>query len=158
MNEQYFQALAKGTCPDFVISGYPEYGSDPCSLDHRQRCELTRAAHHVLSSLFTRIPIRAFLVVGHADKALRKPVSERAAFEREISQQRADAGREALLKELTILAGGPAIRWMVQHHAIGIGNLRPLVGYARFEEEMRRNRRIEIVCASWPVSEPVCAV
>lgn len=158
LNVQFFRTLSKCTRPDFVISGYPEYGSDPDKLDPFQRRELSRAAQHIRNSLITRDTIRAFVVVGHADKALRKPMQERAAFEREISQQRADAGREALLKELTRLAGGPAIKWAFRHCAIGIGNLRPVVTNAATEGEMRKNRRIEIVCVYWPVSKPCCAV
>jgi flagellar motor protein MotB len=148
--------LARCIRPDYAIAGYPEYGTDTAQLDAQQRRELTRAADEILSSQFTRLPVRAFLVIGNADKALRKAVPERAAFEQEISTQRAEAGREALLKELTRLAGGPAIRNLVRHQAVGIGNSRPRFAHASSEAQMRQNRRIEIVIARCPVSDPCC--
>jgi flagellar motor protein MotB len=158
MNEQVFDTMSLRGHPDFVISGYPEYATDPAKLDASQRAEIRRAAETIVASLSTRTPVRAFVVVGHADKALRKPVGERAKFEREISQKRADAGREALLKELTRLAGGPAIKHIVQHRGVGVGNLKPVVKHAATEKQMRQNRRIEIVCARCVVTDPHCGV
>jgi len=156
MANELFRSMAKWTRPDIVISGYPEYGTNPDMLDSNQRRDLTCAANMIIRSLSTMHPVRAFLVVGHADKALRKPLNERAAFEQEVSQQRADAGREALLREMVRLAGGPAIRRMVDHAAIGIGNLRPVCANAASEAQMRQNRRIEIVFARALVCPPRC--
>jgi outer membrane protein OmpA-like peptidoglycan-associated protein len=156
--EQLFQLMARCGRADFVISGYPEYGTDPHKLTPAQRSELTRAATVILSSLSALTPVRAFLVVGHADKALRKAPHERAAFEQEVSQKRADAAEAALLHELIQLAGGPAIQYIVYHDAIGIGNLRPVVAHAATEEQMRKNRRIEIMLARLAPGRPRCGV
>ena len=73
-----------------------------------------------------------------------------------MSQQRADGGSKALLHELTRRAGGPAIAGILQHRAIGIGNLRPVVANAVTEEQMRKNRRIEITIIQCQLTPPNC--
>jgi outer membrane protein OmpA-like peptidoglycan-associated protein len=157
-DSQYLRALTAGAKPEFVISGYPEYGSDPAKLDSHQRAELHRAAVTILMSLYSKTPVRAALVLGHADKALRVAAQQRSAFEQEVSQKRADAGLTALLKQLADLAGSDGVTYLFRRHAIGIGNHNPIYKAAATEAQMRKNRRIEIYLARCPLSKPRCGV
>jgi outer membrane protein OmpA-like peptidoglycan-associated protein len=152
------QMAANAPAADFVITGYLEYRTDPNALTGKQRETLDRAAQTIRNSHYTMTPIRAFLVIGHADRALRKASHEREAFEQKISQQRAAAARTALLREIRRLPGGESIASSLDHLAIGMGNHRPLVPHAASEAEMKMNRRIEIVLVGYPLSPPRCGV
>jgi hypothetical protein len=79
------------------IAGYPDYSKDPNQLDATQKKVLTDIAQKIVSSHHTNLPYTAFIVIGHADAAMRKPVRERPEFEQRVSEGRADAARNALL-------------------------------------------------------------
>src|SRR6185295_3500094 len=84
---------------DAVLDGYPEYATGVDQLDVEQRRVLAGVAEAIVRSHSTRSPVDAVAVIGHADKALRKPVAERAAFEMDVSQQRATSARQMLLAQ-----------------------------------------------------------
>jgi hypothetical protein len=85
---------------DVTIDSYPEYETH---LKAEQKHALQQAADVILRSYFTWSPIKAVVVVGHADQALRKPICDRTAFECTISQRRADSTRVTILREISQL-------------------------------------------------------
>ena len=108
-----FQSISPANFkPDFVISGFPEYKTTIKSLDAAQRLELLRAALAIVNNMSTSAPVRGIIVVGNADVALRKAQSERASFELEVSQTRADNALAVLLDEIARTSGNPAARYM----------------------------------------------
>ena len=155
---QLFAVMAQAGKADFVIDGYPEYGTDSTNLDSIQKNILRHAAQIIVQSQSTMTPIRAALVIGHADKALRKAPSERVAFELEISQRRASSACEALLKEVNRLAQGAHFAKTLQRGTLGVGNRNPLISNASTEAQMRKNRRVEILFARHLLSMPRCGV
>jgi outer membrane protein OmpA-like peptidoglycan-associated protein len=143
---------------DAVIDGYPEYGTHVHELKPQQRHALLTVAESIVRSRSTRFPIEAVVVVGHADKALRKPVQERTAFELEVSQRRATAARNALLGEVRRLASDAHFSKVLLCPTVGMGNRKPVVRDAATEAQMRRNRRVEIFLFQRPLSEARCRV
>src|SRR5580704_17380625 len=85
-----FQILPSCTGEVYNIAGYPEYSHDPKTLAPEQQKVLSDLAQQIVNSWKTNSPIVAFVVIGHADVALRKPESERPAYEQDVSEKRAD--------------------------------------------------------------------
>src|SRR4051812_40742744 len=83
--------------PDYRIDGFPEYATSPDSLAGDQRQVLRAATQAIASSRATSNPVVAALVIGHSDKAMRKPENEQAAFELEVSQRRATSAVDSLV-------------------------------------------------------------
>jgi flagellar motor protein MotB len=84
------------------------------------------------------------VVVGHADKALRKPVSDRTAFEYTISQRRADSTRVTILREISQLAHDAHFSKVLLCVAIGVGSTQLVVQNPITENEMEKNRRVQL--------------
>jgi flagellar motor protein MotB len=143
---------------DAVIDGYPEYATGPNDLEQQQRHALFVVAETIVRSHATKRPIEAVAVIGHADKALRKPVQERTAFELEISQRRATSARNTLLSEVRRLAYDAHFSKVLLCVATGIGNQKPVVHNASTEAQMKKNRRVEIFLFQRQLSEPRCLV
>lgn len=116
-----------------------ELGATPMGLAHR-----------------SRNPIRAVLAVGHADRALRKSASERAAFELDVSQRRANSARRFLLDELIRLAGDSSGEYLVYCRAIGLGSSDLKIYNPVNESQMKKNRRVEFRLMRETVGEPNC--
>jgi outer membrane protein OmpA-like peptidoglycan-associated protein len=154
--KQLLAQVADAAKVEFVIDGYPEYATDPSSLEPPQRSVLRRAAEMIVRSQSTMRPVRAFVVVGHADKALRKPPAERPSFELQVSQHRARAATEALYKEVLRLSSGAHFAKTMQRGARGVGNTKPRVANAATEADMRKNRRVEILVARSQLTPPQC--
>ena len=148
--------MAEGQRPDATIDGYPEYATEPSRLESRQRNILLAIADTIVRSRSTLRPIEAVAVIGHADKALRKPQRERATFELEISQLRASSARNTLLSEVRRLASEAHFSKVLSCAAVGVGNQHPAVPSARSEDQMRRNRRVEIFLFQMQLSKPRC--
>lgn len=129
---------------DALIDGYPEYTTDVNQLDVEQRRTLAVVAQTIVTSHSTRSPIDAVAVIGHADKALRKPVAERAAFELDVSQQRATSARKMLLAQVQSLASNAHFSKVLLIVGVGVGNARPVFDNAATEAQMKKNRRLEI--------------
>src|SRR5687768_4856445 len=91
-------------------------------LDADQRRAFNQVAELIVRSHSTRDPIDAVAVVGHADKALRKPVGERAAFELEVSQTRATSAKDMLLGRVRLLASNAHYSKVLLVVGIGVGN------------------------------------
>jgi flagellar motor protein MotB len=127
--------------PDFTIAGFPEYATE---LGGDQRQILLRAASAIALSQEGFNPVVAAIVIGHADKALRKAVSERASFEHDISQKRATAAAGSLVHELITQSFGAHYAKTFRTLALGVGNTKALFANAANEMEMRQNRRVEI--------------
>jgi hypothetical protein len=81
-----FQILPTCTGEVYNIAGYPEYSPDPKKLAPEQQKVLSDLALLIVNSWKTNSPIVAFMVIGHADVALKKPESERAAYEQDVSE------------------------------------------------------------------------
>lgn len=143
---------------DAVLDGYPEYATGVNQLDVEQRRTLAGVAEAIVGSHSTRNPIDAVAVIGHADKALRKPVAERAAFELEVSQQRATSARRMLLAQVQSLASNAHFSKVLLILDIGVGNARPIFQNAGTETQMKKNRRIEIFLFRSHHSGSHCAV
>lgn len=156
-SEQLFSLLARGGKPDFLIDGYPEYGTE-ASLDAHQRRVLRQVAEQIVQSRATMSPVKALLVVGHADKALRKAVNERAAFEQEISVHRATSARKLMLDYVLDLSQGAHYAKTLISSAIGVGNKHPVVANAASEAQMKKNRRVEIYLGQCMLTPPLCRV
>src|SRR5262245_18026881 len=56
----------------FMIAGYPEYSTDVKDLAAEQQKVFKDLAKRIVDSHATNTPYVAFMVVGHADVALRK--------------------------------------------------------------------------------------
>lgn len=152
------QAANGALQPDFTIAGFPEYATSPDALAANQRHILQVAAIAIERSQMTYSPVKGAVIIGHADRALRKAVSERAQFEIEVSQKRASAAASSLLRELVKLSNGAHYAKCFRYVAIGIGNAKPRYANAANEEQMRQNRRVEIVLASTQLGQPRCGV
>jgi flagellar motor protein MotB len=143
--------------PDYTIAGFPEYATGPETLAASQRQVLYAAGLAIAQSQSTFNPVAAAIIVGHSDKALRKPLGERAAFELKISQQRATAAAASLLRELVAQSYGAHYSTVFRHLAIGIGNGKPKFVSAVNEQQMQQNRRVEITLLTCPLGRPICA-
>ena len=150
--------MAQTPSPDAVLDGYPEYATGASQLDASQRSALRAAAREIVRSHASRNPIDAVAIVGHSDKALRKAVSERAAFELDISRQRAASARQMLLAEVKELASGAHFSQVLLCVDLGMGNGRPIFQSAATEAQMKRNRRVEIFFFQSLSSQPNCVV
>lgn len=154
---QFFNVLGgPDPRPDYTIAGFPEYATDVGQLDAGQRAMLHTIAARIVQSLSTRLPVRAVLVVGHADVALRKPVAERGAFELDVSRRRAASGESALLDQIAAAIGRPSGRYVVKTRAIGVGSAHRVNPHAATEAEMRANRRVQFTFLTESVSAPSC--
>jgi len=156
--DQFLTQMAQGQTPDTVIDGYPEYATGLDQLEQLQRQALLLAAQTIVRSYETQCPIKAVVVIGHADKALRKPVQERAAFELEISQLRATSARNTLLSEVRRLAYDAHFSKVLPSVAKGVGNQRPVIHNAATEAQMKKNRRIEVFLFQMPLPAPRCCI
>lgn len=150
--------LVTTTGPDAVLDGYPEYKTSIDQLDADQRRAFNQVAELIVTSHSTRDPIDAVAVVGHADKALRKPVGERAAFELEVSQTRATSAKDMLLGRVRLLASNAHYSKVLLVVGIGVGNARPVFAHAATEAQMRKNRRVEIFLFRSHYAPSRCAV
>jgi outer membrane protein OmpA-like peptidoglycan-associated protein len=131
--------------PDFVLSGFPEYKTTVASLDSSQRIDLHRAAVAIVNSMSTSSPARGILVIGNADVALRKQQFERAGFELDVSQARADNALDVLLDEIARTSGNAAARYLFRTRAVGVGSTNRKIINASTEAQMRQNRRVEFI-------------
>jgi flagellar motor protein MotB len=156
--DSFLIQMAQAQTPDKVIDGYPEYATGLDQLEPLQRQALLLAAQTIVRSYDTPCPIKAVVVIGHADKALRKPLQERAAFELEISQLRASSARNALLSEVRRVAYDAHFSKVLLSVAEGVGNHRPVVHNAATEAQMKKNRRIEIFLFQMPLPAPRCCI
>jgi len=145
-----------GVRPDLVIDGYPEYKTRLQDLDAAQRLAFERMAQTIMTSLPSRMPVRAVLIVGNADVALRKLPAERRAFELQVSQARASSAEALLLERIATLVGHPSGRFLVKTRAVGIGSSHLAVPNASTEAQMRKNRRVEFLLLTENVGEPSC--
>jgi outer membrane protein OmpA-like peptidoglycan-associated protein len=125
---------------DVTIDSYPEYETH---LKAEQKHALQQAADVILRSYFTWSPIKAVVVVGHADKALRKPICDRTAFECTISQRRADSTRGTILREISQLTHDAHFSKALLCVAIGVGSRQLVVHNPITEKEMEKNRRVQ---------------
>jgi hypothetical protein len=128
--------------PAVVISGYSEYSSQPSP---EQKALITRVAQQIVDSFATNTPIVVARVVGHADTALRKPISERAKFEMEVSIRRAQSATQDLKAEIARLGRGknpePSVKFA---DPVGMGATKKLVSNPQNTAQMKINRRVEI--------------
>jgi hypothetical protein len=153
---QLFDLLPKCSGEEYDIAGYPEYGTLP--LEEDQTRVIKTVAQKIVTSQSTNAPYVAFIVVGHADTALRKPPNERAEFEQQVSEQRADAARNALLTEIMKLKDGDKVAKKILYKTRGEGSkyllYRPTPGRQLSLSEMKANRRVEIFLAQCLLPEP----
>ena len=128
--------------PAVVISGYSEYSFQPTA---DQKVLITRAAQQIVESFATNTPIVVAQVVGHADTALRKPISERAKFEMEVSIRRAQSATQDLKAEIARLGHGknpePSVKFA---DPVGMGATKKLISNPQNVTQMKINRRVEI--------------
>lgn len=157
-NTRFLAEMAESRLADTVVDGYPEYATRIDQLEPQQREAFLRAAETIVRSYSTRSPIGAIAVLGHADRALRKPVHDRAAFELEISQLRATSARDALLREIRRLAFDAHFSKVLPAASEGRGNQRPAVRNAATEAQMRKNRRVELFLFQAPPTKVRCGV
>lgn len=101
------------------LDDYPEYAKD---LTSKQKERLGFIAETLVKGFMTRSPIAGIAVVGHADRALRKPVHERQAFEDEISRNRAINAHKALMDELRRTLGGDKVAAPVNAKPTWVGS------------------------------------
>ena len=128
---------------DALIDGYPEYATDVNQLDVEQRRTMAVVAQTIVTSHSTRSPIDAVAVIGHADKALRKPVAERAAFEW-TSASSAPPRRGKCSSRRCSRSPPTPTSARVLIVGLGVGNARPVFDNAATEAQMKKNRRLEI--------------
>lgn len=153
-----FQSLDATTIPglvaDYSVDGFPEYATQ---LDHDQRLIVKQVASRIIHSFITDLPVRAVMVVGNCDVALKKPAgSQRTAFEQEVSDARAAIGEQVLLEEV-VKVGGPNAPGCFLTSAIGIGSANRTVLHPVNESQMRKNRRVDFVLFNDSLHRPRCA-
>jgi hypothetical protein len=148
---QLISALPKSGTPLLVMDGYPEYATTANDLDPADRKKIKDLALKIVQSHKTNTPIVAFVVVGHADTALRKAASDRAQFEQDVSEKRADSVRNVILDEIMTHPSGKLVASTINFKSVGAGSrfLKkvPTASHALTESEMKRNRRVEIFTA-----------
>jgi hypothetical protein len=146
---QFFDILPQCASEVYSIAGYPEYSPDPRTLEPDQQKVLQDLAQKIVDSWKTKSPYVAFLVVGHADVALKIPEGpKRTEFEQDVSEKRAEAARQSLLKLIQAKAGNQDIS-AVTTRGRGDGSrqrqVRPTPAHPLLtESEMKMNRRVEI--------------
>jgi hypothetical protein len=146
-NEMEMEAGKPPVCdfpPAVIIDGYSEYAD---KLNPEQQKQITRLAQQIVDSHAGSKPIVAVRVVGHADTALRKPVSERAKFEMEVSVHRAQAATRDLRDEIARLSQGKnpePIKFMGFLPPVGMGSTKKIRSNPVNEAQMKQNRRVEI--------------
>jgi outer membrane protein OmpA-like peptidoglycan-associated protein len=136
------------------IAGYPEYGSDTSKLAPEQQAVIKELAKKVVASQLTRAAYTSFIIVGHADVALRVAPNQRASFENKVSEQRAEAAKRTLLAEIAALPDGKKLAEHLRFRTRGEGSTYRMVKPARTEAEMRLNRRVEIYTAQCKLPQP----
>lgn len=150
-------ALFKGARPDLVMADFPEYATDLAALGRGNLNRLKQFAFKVASSLATPSPVRAVMVVGYADVALRVGTSQRSAFEYDVSLRRAESGRDYFMAELARAAGHPSVQFQVRCDILALGSANRVVVNAATEADMRKNRRVELFSLSQVVNRSRCA-
>jgi hypothetical protein len=138
-----------------TISGFPEYAVTH-KLGAEKQAILRRIGCEIAASFNTDMPIVAIPAGGHADVPLRKPLAERAAFERSINQQRAEKALSLILAEVRRLSGATGRDFVsgMQTRPIGIGSTQRLVTGPKTEFERRLHRRVEIRLAQCALPPP----
>ncbi len=154
---QLFNIMPQCSNEQRIITGYPEYETNPKKLGPEQQKVLRQIAQQIVISHSTNSPILAILVKGHADRALRKAQHEREVFEMEVSKNRAESAQQALLQEIKSLAKGNEVANLLKLKAIWVGSKELLVREPRSEAEMKMNRRVEIFWARCILPDPPLA-
>jgi OmpA family len=148
---QLLSTLPKVGKPLLEMDGYPEYATTANDLDPADRNRIKELARKIVASHKTSTPIVAFVVVGHADVALRKTAAERPQFEQEVSERRANSVRNVMLNEIMALPSGKVVASTVNFRSVGVGSRfpknRPTANHSLTESEMKQNRRVEIFTA-----------
>lgn len=123
------------------IFDFPEYGAQ---LSSGQVTRLKIFAEEVIRSHSSpsRTPVAGITVVGHADRALKEPLSKRAAKEQSVSDARAKNGMEQFEKVMKDLPGGVRVLAMIHMKPLGIGSSKLAVQQPLNDTQRRRNRRI----------------
>jgi len=142
---QILSTLHQTAKPLLVMDGYPEYATTAKDLDPADQKRIKDLASAIVASHRTSSPIVAFVVVGHADVALRKSVGERPQFEQEVSKNRAGSVRNVLLNEIMALPSGKLVAATINLKSVGVGSRFrkkvPAAGHALTETEMRQTGR-----------------
>jgi outer membrane protein OmpA-like peptidoglycan-associated protein len=133
------QAPAPASCPAaerLEISRFGQYQDILASLPADQRASLDALAARIRKG-FDRgcRPIRTVMLVGHADH----DPSVGAAFEQQVSEKRAKALRDQLVRQL-----GPQLAGRVRFVPSGVGARDLKHSPARSPQEMLENRRVLI--------------
>jgi outer membrane protein OmpA-like peptidoglycan-associated protein len=144
---------------DFEIFGFPEYSSDIGKLDAEQKNIVNQIVTKIVMSQRTLSPIVAMLVVGHADKARKKPINERETFEMAVSETRATLAKEVISDGVLKLGNEEiAIRILKRTRTRGEGAKflwnRDNPNKELTKSEMERNRRVQIFLVTALLPEP----
>lgn len=124
---------------EIELDDYPEYADE---LTSQQKERIRFIAETLVKSFMTHVPIAGIAVVGHSDRALRKPVDERHTYEDEISKSRALNAHKALMDELRRTPGGGKVVGLVNMKPTWVGSRELKIQNATTEAAMRKNRRV----------------
>jgi len=149
---QLLDIIATCSNEQIELDDYPEYAHE---LTPKQKQRLRFIAETLVRSFMTQSPIAGIAVVGHADRALRKPVHEREAFEDEISKNRAINADKALMDELRRAPGGDKVAGLVNAKPTWVGSRELRVPNATTEAAMRMNRRVVFKFSRCLVPQPI---
>jgi hypothetical protein len=149
-------AFIAGRRADCIVSDFPEYATDVSQLSGSQVGQIRGLASSVYATLWTQMPVRGVVVVGHADVALRVDASQRAGFEMDVSLKRAQSGRELFQAELASRAGSRSITYMVLCKVLAMGSANRIILHPQNEKDMRRNRRVEFFLVTENAGAPNC--
>jgi outer membrane protein OmpA-like peptidoglycan-associated protein len=143
-----FKATPGVDRPDETIDGFPEFTQDVDLIkDPTIKPRLRALAKKIVASHNGGGPrIIGFEVHGHADATLR--IANRAEADRtenELSQERADNAKDLLLQLIEEEGGKPIILGIrANATAKGFGSKHRIFVPAHNEQQMKKNRRVEI--------------
>lgn len=143
--------------PDETIDGFPEFAFTVDTInDPEVERKLRDLARKIVASHKTSRRIIGFEVHGHADVTLRIPAgAERERTEQEVSRDRAENAKAALLKMIEDEGGKPIIAGIrANADAKGFGSKHTKFNPATNETERRRNRRVEIFLRTFEQPAP----
>ncbi|WP_180982613.1 OmpA family protein [Methylocella silvestris] len=143
-----FRALPdQTTIAPVTVSGFTQYKTHVSDLPASESAKIDAVADAIVTSYRAgRHPIIGVLIVGHADQDLSRGV----AFEQEISIERAECVREALLSSLQSRTGAGLMPLQVKEAAVrtaGVGATQRVVTHPINEAQRAQNRRVVLYLA-----------
>src|SRR4051812_49069594 len=110
-------AAASKAAPAVIVRGFSRYSNAVDSLPATERAKIDDLGRRLVASYRSRRPIRVVRLIGHADR----DQARGTAFERKISEERADTVRQALLESMRRAARSSDVAAQIHWQIAGVG-------------------------------------